>query len=81
MVYAMKSPRNPPGISNVNFLADSGPRGLHIFPDVKALSQAVASNMADRIKTTLTAQTSFSLVLAGGSTPGVFVPVAGVGVS
>ena len=71
MKSARKSPRKTPGISDVNFHADSGPRGLHIFPDVKALSQAVARNMADRIKTTLTAQASFSLVLAGGSTPGV----------
>ncbi|MCZ6490240.1 MAG: 6-phosphogluconolactonase [Acidobacteria bacterium] len=67
----MKSPRKSPGITDVNSKADSGPRGLHIFPDVKALSQAVARNLADRIKTTLTAQASFSLVLAGGSTPGV----------
>ena len=67
MVSAMKSARR----SDVNFPADSGPRGLHIFPDVKALSQAAARNLADRIKTTLTAQASFSLVLAGGSTPGV----------
>lgn len=49
---------------------DSGPRGLRIFPDVKALSQAAARSVAGRIKTTLTAQASFSLVLAGGSTPG-----------
>ncbi len=66
MVSAMKSARSSPRKSEV----ESGPRNLHIYPDVKALSQAAARSMAGRIKTTLASQASFSLVLAGGSTPG-----------
>ncbi len=65
----MKSPRKTSWISDVNSKADSGPRDLRIFPDVKTLSQAAVRSLVGRIKTTLATQPSFSLVLAGGSTP------------
>ncbi len=75
MVSAMKSarraPRKSPGNTDANSHTGSSPRNLHIFPDVKALSQAAARRLVGRIKTTLATQASFSLVLAGGSTPGV----------
>ncbi len=67
MVSAMKSVRKSPRKSEV----ESGPRNLHIYPDVKALSEAAARRLVGRIKTTLATQAPFSLVLAGGSTPGV----------
>ena len=45
--------------------------GLRICPDVEALSRTVALSLAAQVRATLATEPSFSLVLAGGSTPGV----------
>ncbi len=42
---------------------------VRVYPDVETLNHAVATSLADQIRTVVSSQAQFSLALAGGSTP------------
>ncbi len=42
---------------------------VRVYPDVETLSHAVATSLADQIRTVVSSQAHFSFALAGGSTP------------